>query len=115
MRFWREQSFDQCFDMRIYQRFAATDGDHRRIALIRRSQTVLQAHHVLERGGVFADPAAARAREVAGMQRFKLKHGGEFLRTAQLMPDYIGGDFGCERKWKSHKSVDFNESRSGCQ
>ena len=105
-----EQSCHQRLDLRIDQRFAAADGDHRRVALLGRPQAILQAHHVLEGRGIFANPPAARAGEVAGVQRFELQHRGEFLRAAQLMPDHVGRDFCCERERKSHWSEDSNRS-----
>ena len=111
----REQSFDQCFDMRIDQRLAAADGNHRRVALLSCRQAVLQAHYVLERRRVFANPSATGAREIARMQRLELKHRGKFLGATQLVADYVRSDFRRERKRKSHKSEDFTERRSGCQ
>ena len=38
-----EQAVDQLLDLRINQRFAAADGDHRRVAFLRRAEAILQA------------------------------------------------------------------------
>ena len=85
-----EQPFHERFDIRIDQRFAAADRDHGRVALLRRRQTILQAHYVLERGGIFANPATTGASEIAGMQRLELKDGGKFLSPTQLLRDHVG-------------------------
>ena len=111
----REQSFYQRFDMRIDQRFAAADGNHRRVALLRCRQAILQAHDVLEGRRIFANPSTTRAREIARMQRLELKHRGKFLGAPQLVPDYVRSNFRCKRKRKSHKSEDFTGRCSGCQ
>ena len=44
-----EQPLHERLDMRINQRFAAANGDHRRVAFLGRAQTILQTHHVLKR------------------------------------------------------------------
>ncbi len=97
--------------MRVNQRFAAADRDHRRIALLRRPEAILQAHHILQRCGVFANPPATGAGQVASVQRLELKHRGELLRATQLMPDHVGRNFRGEREGKSHKSEDSNKTR----
>ena len=43
-----EQAGDQFLDLRINQRFAAANGNHRRIAFHGRLQAFFQRHHVLE-------------------------------------------------------------------
>jgi hypothetical protein len=106
-----EQPFHQRFDMRVNQRFAATDGDHWRVALGRRPEAIFQAHHILQGCGVFTNPPATGAGQVASVQRLKLKNRGELLRATQLMPDHVGRDFRGEREWKSHKSEDSNRTR----
>ena len=80
--------------MRVNQWFAPADRDHRRVALFRRSKAVLEAHHVLERRGVFSNSAAASAGEVAGVQRLKLKHSGKLLRATKLLGDHVARDLG---------------------
>jgi hypothetical protein len=87
-----EQTLHQRFDVRVNERFTAADGDHGRVTLFSRPKTILQAHHVLERRGVFADTPATGACEVAGMQRLELKHRGELLRATQLVADHVSRD-----------------------
>ena len=89
-----EQSLHERLDMRINQRFAAADRNHRRVTFLGRAQTILQTHYVLERSRVFANPSAPGAGEIAGVQRFELQHGGEFLRSAQFLPNDVGSDLG---------------------
>jgi len=67
--------------VRVDERFASADRDHRRVALLRRREAILRAHHVLERRGIFANPPATGACEVASVQRLELKHRGELLRA----------------------------------
>ena len=88
-----KEAVHERFDVRINQWLTAADRDHRRVAFLSRAQTVFQAHHVLERGGIFPDPSAAGACEITGVQRLELQDGCELLRTAQLVPDDVGGDF----------------------
>ena len=80
--------------MRINERLAPADRDHRCVALFCSSKAVLEAHHVLKRRGVFANSPAAGARQVAGVERLKLQHGGELLRSAKLVRDHVGRDLG---------------------
>src|SRR4029453_9810224 len=67
--------------------------------------------HFLQRGGVFANPSATGAGQVAGVQRLELKDRGELLCATQLMPDHVGRNFRGEREGKSHKSEDSNKTR----
>ena len=53
---------------------------------------MLQRHHVLERGRIFANPATAGASQVTGVQRFQLQYGGELLRPTKLMADDVRSD-----------------------
>ena len=76
--------------MRIDQRLAATDRDHWSVAFLGRAEAILQAHHILERGGIFTNPATTGASEIASMQRLELKDGGEFLSPTQLLRDHVG-------------------------
>ena len=97
-----EQAVDEFLDLRINQRFAAANGNHRRVAFHRGLQALLQRHHVLERRGIFADAPAAGAGEVAGVQRFELQDHRKLRRLAQLVLDDVAGDFFRQRKWESH-------------
>ena len=97
-----EQAVDEFLDLRINQRFAAADGNHRRITFHGRFKAFFQRHHVLERRGIFADAAAAGAGQVAGMQRFELQDHRELGRLAELVLDDVTGNFFGQRKGKSH-------------
>src|SRR5204863_9216572 len=77
----REQSFHQCLDVRIDERFAAADGNHGSVALLCRSEAILQTHHIFERCGILSNPPTTCACEVACVQRLELKHRGEFFRA----------------------------------
>lgn len=95
--------------MRVNKRFAAADGNHRRVAFLGRPEAILQTHHILERGGIFPNSPATGAGEITGMQRLELQHRGELLRAAELMPDHVRSDFSRKRQGKPHKSEDSNE------
>ena len=103
------QALDQGFDLRINQRFAAADRDHRRVAFLRRGQAILQRQDVFQRSGIFTNPTATGARKITGMQRLELQHGGKFLRPTKLVADDIGGDLARKRERKSHKCPDTNK------
>lgn len=78
--------------MRVNEWFAPADRDHRRVALFRCREAIFQAHHVLERGRILANPPATGACQVASMQRLELKYRGELLRATQLMADHVSRD-----------------------
>ena len=82
-------------DLRVNERFTATDGDHGRVALLRRPEAILQAHHVLERSGIFANPPATGASQIARVQRLELKHRGELFRATQFVADHVSRDLSC--------------------
>jgi hypothetical protein len=93
----------QFLDLRVDQRLAAADADHRRVALRGGSEAVLQAHHILEAGGIFADAPAAGTGKVAGVQRLKLEHHRKLWRLAQLVFDDVGGDLRRQREGEAHR------------
>ncbi len=78
-------SLRQPADLRIDHRLAAADGDDRRAALVRRRQALLDRHDFVDRGFVLADAAAARAGQVAGVQRLEHHHHRKFLRAAKAL------------------------------
>ncbi len=69
----------QFADLRIHHRLAAADGNHRRAALIHRRQALFERHALGDGGFVFANAPAARAGEIAGVQRLQHQHDGEAL------------------------------------
>ncbi len=106
-----EQTGDEFFDLRINQRFATTDGNHRRITFNCGLEALFQRHHVLERRGVFADASAAGAGQVAGVQRFELQDHRELGRLAQFVLDDVAGNFFRQREWESHR---FYRAKANC-
>ena len=102
-----KQPGHQLFDMRINERFAAANRDHRRVAFPGGAQAILHAHHVFEAGGVFANAAAPGAGEVAGVKRFELQHQCKTGSALQFMFDDVPGDLRRQRQWKSHTLYSF--------
>jgi hypothetical protein len=100
-----EETSNKLLDFWIDQRFPTADGDHGSIAFLSRTQAILQRHHVLEAGRVLADAPAPGAGQVAGMERLKLKDEGKTGRFAQLMPDYVTGNFNRQCERKSHSNI----------
>ena len=68
-----EHSIHERFDLRINQRLAAANGNHGRVAFLGRAEAILQRQDVLERSGIFANPSATGAGQVAGVQRLQLQ------------------------------------------
>ncbi len=64
----------QLFDRGIDHRLAAADADDRRAALVDRRQALLDGQLVLDRRGVLANPPAAGAGQVAGVQGLEHQH-----------------------------------------
>ena len=75
-------SLRQPADLRIDHRLAAADRNDRRAAFVHRCQALLDGQHFVDRGLVFADAAAARAGQVAGVQRLEHHHQRKLLRAA---------------------------------
>ena len=80
----------QYSDPWIDHRLASTNGDDRRRALIHRLQALVDAEFLPDSAHIFADSAAARAGEIAGMQGFQHEHEREFLCSGQLLPQDVG-------------------------
>ncbi len=97
-----EQTRHQLLNLGIDQRLAAADRHHRRLAFLGCIKAILQAHHVLQAGGVFPNAPAARAGQVTGVQRFELEHHGEPGGAPHFVFDDMPGDFRRQRQWKSH-------------
>lgn len=69
-----QQPGDQRPDLGVEQGLASADRYDRRAALIYRAQALRQSELLRDRGFVLADPAAAGAGQVAGVQRFQHEH-----------------------------------------
>ena len=100
----REQPGHQFLDLGIDQRFAAANRNHRRAALLRGRQAILEGHHVLEAGGILANAATAGAGQIAGVERFELQHQGKPGRAQDLVLDDVTGDLDRQRERESHKT-----------
>src|ERR1039457_2202491 len=64
----------QIADRRIHHGLAAANRDHRRAAFIDRQKALLERHPLGDGGFVLANAPAARARQVAGVQRLEHQH-----------------------------------------
>ncbi len=98
----RQEAGDQFLELGVNQRFAAADRHHRRVAFLRGLQAILQAHHVLEVGGILADAPTAGAGQIAGVERFKLQHQRKLRRAEQFVFNYVPGDLRRQREGESH-------------
>ena len=87
-----EQLPHDLVDLRVHQRFAAGDRDHRGAALLDRGHRLLDRHALLEQRRRLGDLSAARALEVAGEQRLQLDEERELVVAAQLLLDEIGAE-----------------------
>ena len=65
------ERLDKDFDVRINQRFAAADAYNGRAALVHGGQALVDRKPAGQRVGIFADPAAAGAGQIAGVQRLE--------------------------------------------
>ena len=70
----RDQAFDDLVDLRMHQRLAAGNGDHRRAALVDRAKALLGREVLLEHVRGILDLAAAGAGQVAAKQRLQHQH-----------------------------------------
>ena len=106
-----QDAADEAADFRINQRFAAANADNWRTALIDRGEALLDAEFLLDGLGIFADPAAAGTRQVAGVQRFKHQHQRKALLPGQLLACDVADHRGGEGERKTHANLLFR-SRS---
>ena len=92
----------QLFDPWIDHRLAAADAHARRAALVDGRQAFVDRQLVLDGAGVFANPPAAGAGQVAGVQRLEHQHQRKFLFAGQLLLQQVTGHRARERKRKAH-------------
>jgi hypothetical protein len=64
----------QLADLRIHHRLSAANRDHWRAALIHYRHAFLERNPLGNAGFILADPPAAGARQIAGMQRLQHQH-----------------------------------------
>ena len=99
----RDEALDQDLDFRVDQRFAAADAHDRRAALGHGGQALLDRQPAVHRVGVFADPPAAGARQVAGVQRFEHQDQRKLLLARQLLAKQVGCHRAGQGEGKSHR------------
>ena len=96
------EAFDERLDFRIDQRLAAADAYDRRAALAGRGQALRERKPLVHRVGVFANPPAAGAGEVAGVQRFEHQNQRKVFFARQPLPQQVAGHRAGQREGKSH-------------
>ena len=102
--FLRQQAGDEILDVRVDQRLAPADRNHRRPALRRGTQAVFQRHDLLQRGRILADAPAAGAGEVAGVERLQLQDRRKFLNAPDFFSDDMARNPGGQRERKPHRA-----------
>jgi hypothetical protein len=70
----RDQTFDDLFDLRMQQRFAAGNGNHRRAAFVHRFEALLGREMLAQDLDRVLDFSATIAGEVAAEQRLEHEH-----------------------------------------
>ena len=90
----RQNLSHQAADFRIDHGLATADRYHRRPAFIDRIKALLHRELFLNCFLVFADAAAARARQVAGVQRLEHHHQRKFVRSPQPLPGTVSTQAG---------------------
>ena len=88
----RDQAGDDLGDLRVHQRLAAGDGDHRGAAFLDRAETFVGREVLLEDVRGVLDFAAAGAGEVAAEERLEHQDERVALATAQALAKNIGSD-----------------------
>jgi hypothetical protein len=97
----------QFINRRIYQRFAAGDGNHWRTAVRYRVQAFLQGQHLPQGLPVFLNPAAAGATEIAHMRGLEHQYQREFLLTLPMLFSQIGHQGQVEAGRETHNYFSF--------
>src|SRR6266849_2779896 len=79
-------AFNNLVDLRMHQRLAAGDGDHRRAALVHRFETLFRSEVTFQDVGWVLNLAAARARQIAAEQWLQHQHQWIALPAGNLLP-----------------------------
>ena len=98
----RDQRGDDLVDLLVHQRLSAGDRHHRCLAFLDRVDALLHRQTPLEDGILVLDLAAARAREVALIQRLELQHQRELLIAAQPLPRHVAPNPHRLSQWHRH-------------
>src|SRR5271166_6388565 len=86
------QSFNDLCDLGMHQRFAAGNGDHRRAALVHRTEALFRRKVLLEHVCWILDLAATGTRQVAAEQRLQHQHQRVALAAFDLLFEDVRGD-----------------------
>ena len=79
------QAFDDLFNLRVHQRFAAGDGHHRRAALIHRLEAFFGRELLLQHVSRILNFPAARASQVALVERLQHQYERILLPPLNLL------------------------------
>src|SRR5579859_522466 len=107
-----EQFLRDHVDLRVHQRLAAGDRDHRRAALFHRGDRLLDRHALLQYRSRMLDLAAARALEVTGEQRLQLHDQRVLLDPLDLLLYQVRSELYRQVEWHRHEFV-ASGSRAG--
>ena len=88
----RDQALDDLVDLRVHQRFAAGDGNHRRAAFVDGFEAFFRAQFLLQNMGGILNLAAAGARQIAAEKRLKHQHKRIALAPRNLLLQHVRGD-----------------------
>src|SRR5262249_44454343 len=86
-----DEPFDDLVDLRMHQRFAAGDGNHRRAALIHRLEAFFGRQFFFQNVRWVLNFAAAGARQVAAEKRLEHQHKRIALAACDLLFDQVSG------------------------
>jgi hypothetical protein len=98
----QQNSLDKFVHVRIQKRLPAGNCYNRGRALIHGSQTFFKCHHLLQGIGIFTDPAAARAGQIAQMSRLKHQHEREFIVPHHFVLDDVTGKIKVQFQRETH-------------
>jgi hypothetical protein len=87
----RHQALNNLANLRVHQRFAAGNGDHRRTALVDCPEALLGRELLLEDMCGILNFAAACASQIAAEQRFQHKHERIAFFPAQALLEHVAG------------------------
>ena len=88
----RDEPLDNFLDLRMEQRLAAWNRNHRRAAFFRRIKALLRSEMTLENVRGILNLATARAGEIAAKERLQHEHQRVALAPAQLLCQHIASD-----------------------
>src|SRR5215472_17583798 len=91
----------------MHERLTAGIRNHRRTALVDRSERLLDRHPLLQQACGLLNLAAARALEVAGEQRLQLNEQRELVFAAKPLPHQVGPDAQALAQWHAHDGTVF--------